>query len=323
MGTALAQSLARQGSSVAIWDHFPEVIREIRDQRTNRRFLPNFELDAGIHATPSAAECVSGASIVIVCVPSKFAEAVLTPVVPMLASSATLVNVAKGFAPGGNKMLPVWLEEMAPGHSCAHLAGPALANEIACGLPTFLVVASIDEEAATRVANALAGEILIPSLSADLQGAALCGILKNSYAILLGILEGVGPGGRNLEASALALCGLEMAAIVTAEGGRRETVHGLSGMGDLVATGLAGDSHNRKLGNLLAVGETLDQIEARIGWLPEGVQATAALVRMVNRRGQNAPLLQCVGRILNGTKPKIGTLLDALRASGKYEVLVP
>jgi glycerol-3-phosphate dehydrogenase (NAD(P)+) len=315
MGTALAQALACHGRSVAIWDHFPEILRGIRESRTNPRFLPGIKLDRKIQAKSAAAECVSNAGIVVVCVPSEFVEAVLAPVVPYLEPDAVLVNVSKGFAPSGNKLLPTWMEGLAPGHCCTHLAGPALANEIALGHPTFLVVASVDRHAGNRVVDALAGHILIPSLSSDLQGAALCGILKNSYAILLGILERVGPAGRNLEASALILCCLEMTAIVTAEGGQPETAHGLAGMGDLFATGVSGDSHNRKLGSMLAEGETLDQVKARIGWLPEGVKATAALVRMLNRRGQAAPLLQYMGRVLGGIKPDIDTLLAALRSA--------
>ena len=313
MGTALAQALACQGRSVAIWDHFPEVLRGIGESRTNPRFLPGTKLDQKIQPKSSAAECVSKAGIVVVCLPSEFAEAVLAPVVPYLEPDAVLVNVSKGFAPSGNELLPIWMGGLAPGHCCTHLAGPTLANEIALGHPTFLVVASVDCQAGNRVVDALAGDILIPSLSSDLQGAALCGVLKNTYAILLGILERVGPAGRNLEASALVLCCLEMMAIVTAEGGLPETVHGLAGMGDLVATGLAGASHNRKLGNMLADGETLDQIKARTGWLPEGVKATAALVRMVNRRGQKAPLLQYMGQVLGGIKPDIDGLMAALR----------
>ena len=318
MGSALAHALARQGRTVTIWDHFPEVIRGIREHRTNPRFLPGIDLDPKIQATSSAVECVSKAGIVVVCVPSEFAEAVLAPVVPNLAPHAVLVNVAKGFAPEGNELLPSWLEGLAPGHPCTHLAGPALADEIALARPTFIVVASVDRLAGDCVADALAGDILVPSWSSDLQGAALCGVLKNSYAILLGILDRVGPGGRNLEASALVLCGLEMVTLVTAEGGLAETVHGLAGMGDLAATGLAGASHNRKLGNMLAEGETLDKIKARTGWLPEGVKATAALARMANRRGKNLPLLQYVVHVLRGGKPDINTLLAALRLASGY-----
>lgn len=317
MGTAIAQALALQGEEVSIWDHFPEVVREIREQRINRRFLPDIPLDPKIHATRTAVECVMGAGIVFVCVPSAFAGAVLAPVIGFLEKDAVLINVAKGFAPHGNVILPRWLGRLTPGHSWVHLAGPALANEFARGLPTFIVIASESREIGAKVAKALAGRILIPSVTTDLDGAALCGILKNSYAVLMGLLEKLGPAGCNFQSSALVLCGREMASLMIAYGARSETVHGLAGMGDLLATGLAPDSHNRGLGMRLGEGLSLAEIEATKGWLPESVKATPILLALANAHGEPAPLLRCLAGIIAGAKPDADRLMDAFRKAGE------
>lgn len=319
MGTALAQALALQGRSVSLWDHFPEVVREIREHRTNRRFLPAVNLDPGIHASLAPEECVRGAGIVALCVPSAFAADTLRLAAGTLDKDAVLLNVAKGFAPGGTEILPAWLERLAPGHQCAHLAGPALANEFARGRPSFIVIAAKEQAASVKVACGLAGSILRPSVTTDLKGATLCGILKNSYAIFLGLLERQGPGGRNLEASALALCGWEMESILVALGADPSTVRGLAGIGDLMATGIAPDSHNRKIGASLGGGESLEQIRSRTGWMPEGVQASPLLLELAAGCGQQPPLLEFLCRVLAGTKPDAGEIMDALdQASGSF-----
>lgn len=317
MGTALAQALALQGRKVTAWDHFPEVAREIREHRTNRRFLPAIDLDPRIHATTDAEECVRGAGIVILCVPSAFAAEVLRPLVGSLEEGTVILNVAKGFAPEGGEILPTWLKRIAPGHPCAHLAGPALANELARGWPTFIQIAAATQAAAETVATALAGTVLIPSITTDLKGAALCGILKNSYAILLGLLEGVVPGGRNLQATAITLCGQEMETLLVAMGAEVSTVRGLAGIGDLVATGIAPDSHNRKIGIRLGGGQTLEQVQGQTGWLPEGVRASPILLELAHGCGQRPPLLDWLCGVLAGDAPELTGLTKALETASR------
>ena len=317
MGTGMAQALALQGRTISIWDHFPEVVREVREKRTNRKFLPDVQLHPDIHAVSDAGECVTGAEIVIVCVPSAFAATTLEPVIAHLEKNAHLVNVAKGFSPDGTEILPKWLGRLTPDHSWSHLAGPALAREFARGLPTFLTIASDSPDAASTVAEALSGKILVPSVTRDLEGAVLCGILKNSYAMLMGMLETLGPEGDNLKASALVLCGLEMSSVLIAQGAAPETVRGLAGMGDLLATGLAPESHNRNLGKLLGEGRTLAEVEADKGWLPEGAKATPLFHARAEAQGQEAPLLRFLNDVLTGAKPDSARLIEAFRTAAR------
>jgi len=314
MGTALAHALARNGCKVTVWDHFPEVMEEIREHRTNRRFLEEVELDPSIVVAATPPECVENADIVIPGLPSRFIEGVISQTIGGLKPGAILLNVAKGFAPGTTETIPVGLEHLAPEHPCAHLAGPCLAREFALGYPGGIVIAARNNEIAAKVAAAFAGDVFFPFLSTDLVGAALAGILKNSYAIFLGLLSRLVPGEKNLEATALTLCGLEMESILTRQGAEPETIRGLSGMGDLIATGLAPNSHNRRLGARLGYGESIDHIRSENAWLPEGASSTPILLQLAEKSGLRPPLLTCLNDVLAGTPADAGRIIAALRA---------
>ena len=317
MGTAVAHALAQNGHEIAVWDFFPEVVEDIRSRRENRRFLPGIALPAGIHATNSSAECVRDAALIAVCVPSQFVIATLTAVLPAIHSGAILLNIAKGFAPDSRKLLPFLLEQLAPGHPCVHFAGPAIANEIARGQTASIVLASSSERSVQQVAGWFAGPAFLPGCTTDVTGAALGGILKNVYAILLGSVAKLSADSRNLEASVVTASVREMAYIAAAHGGQATTLYGLAGMGDLIATGFSQDSHNRRFGQLLASGKSVAKIEAEEGWLPEGVRACATVCAMAKAGGVLAPLAGWVRRTLGGASPSLDGIFRALRAAAR------
>jgi glycerol-3-phosphate dehydrogenase (NAD(P)+) len=315
MGTALAHALACGGHDLTVWDFFPEVVDDIRTRRENRRFLPGVRLSEGIRAVESPVECVTGAALVAVCVPSVFVRSTLAPVIPALGKGAYLLNVAKGFAPGTRQILPLWLEQLAPGHACVHLAGPAIAPEFARGQTASVVLASSDASAAQSVAGWLAGPYFIAGTTSDVAGAVLGGILKNVYAILLGCLETLSGHSRNLEAAVVTASVREMAAIAVAHGGHAGTLLGLAGLGDLVVTGFSPVSRNRRFGQLLAAGRSVAAIERETGWLPEGARGAAAACALARSGGVSAPLARWVNRLLAGTPPTLAGLVRALRLS--------
>ena len=313
MGTAMAHALASQGQAVALWDHFPEVVLEIRAQNHNRRFLPGVRLDRRIRACDSAEECIEGAAIVAICVPSAFVKSTVLPLVPSLAPDAILLNVAKGFVPGSREIMPALLERIAPGHACVHLAGPAIADEFARGLAAPIVMASTSVVAAGVVAEAFSPPHFHASVTGDITGAVLGGILKNVYAILLGCLDRLGGGSRNLQGAAIAACTREMAEIAAARGGDRDTLFGLAGLGDLVATGSSTDSHNWKFGQALASGTSAAAWENEHGWLPEGARAADDACLLASEKGLAAPLAEWVRDVLAGMPPTTAGLILAIQ----------
>lgn len=315
MGTAIAHALAGHGRRVMLWDHFPEVIEDVRRHRQNRRFLPGVALHPSIEATPNASECVAHAALTVVSVPSAFVVSTLRPIVPFLTADAILLNLAKGFAPRAREPLPFLLARLSQ-RPCAHLAGPAIANEFARGKPAPVVVAADNEAIAKRVANCLRGAFLAET-TIDLAGAALSGVLKNVYAILLGAVNLLSGGSRNLEAAALCASAREMAIIARANGGMDSTVYGLAGLGDLAATGFSPDSHNRRFGQMLAAGKTARELQEEAGWLPEGARAAAAVCGLAKASGTRAPLGGLVRRWLHGPAPSLDQFSRALHAASE------
>jgi glycerol-3-phosphate dehydrogenase (NAD(P)+) len=314
MGTAMAHALAGNGHEVALWDFFPEVVEAIQQNRENRRFLPGIALHEAIRGTASMSDCVNGASLVVIGVPSPFVAETLGAALPAMAKNAVLLNLAKGFVLGTRQLLPLALAHQALGHSCVHLAGPAIANELVRGLPASILLASEDDRAVRRVARWLAGPAFITTTTSDVTGAALGGILKNVYAILLGALESLSGNQRNLEAAALTASVHEMATIAQAHGGRTATLHGLAGLGDLVATGFSRDSHNRRFGQSLAAGKTVAELEAEKGWLPEGARAAAAVCTLARAGKVHAPLAALVRHWIGGEPPYLDDLIHVLRS---------
>jgi glycerol-3-phosphate dehydrogenase (NAD(P)+) len=256
---------------------------------------------------------------VVISVPSTFVASTVAPVLSDLKKDAVLLNVAKGFAPGTRQPMPFMLGRLAPAHPCVHLAGPAIANELARGVPASIVLAAADERIASRVAGWMTGPSFMPGTTTDLAGAVLGGILKNVYAILLGGLEALSGDARNLEAAALSASMHEMAAIAGANGGRADTLYGMAGLGDLVATGFSRDSHNRKFGQLLASGKTMAKIETEVNWLPEGARAATAACALARAGRVRAPLAGLVRRWVAGASPSLDGLLRALRAAARPE----
>jgi glycerol-3-phosphate dehydrogenase (NAD(P)+) len=315
MGSAMAHALAGGGREVVLWDFFAEVVRDIGEHRENRRFLPGVRLHTGVRATSDTHECVAGAALVLAAVPSLFAIPTLVPVLSSMHPDAIILNLAKGFAPRTRIPIPIHLGRIAPGRPCVHLAGPAIANEIARGVPACIILAAEDAAIAGRVADLLDGPSFIGSTSTDVAGAALGGILKNIYAILLGALDTLSAGARNLEAAALGASVQEMAAIASAHGGKVPTLYGLAGLGDLVATGFSGDSHNRKFGQMLAAGESAAKIEKEQGWLPEGARAAPAACALARAGKVRAPLAGLVRRWIAGDVPSLDGIVRVLRNS--------
>jgi len=310
MGTALAWVLARNGHPcIKIWDIFPAVVADINRTHCNSRYLPGVTLPAAIRGVISAQECVAQAAIVVIALPSPFVCGTLELVVPDLLPEAVVLSATKGL--DKHQLVPIHCQmQQILGHrSLVLLAGPAIANEFSRGLPTSVIMADSALVAAKRLQAVFQNDFFRVSVIRDVMGAALGGILKNIYAILLGYLDTAGGGGRNLEAAALNAAVREMMNLAVAKGAIRETIHGLAGLGDLVATGFSEDSHNRNYGRELGRGLSLVELAAKVPLAPEGTRAVTAARAWAAEVGLAVPLANAVEGILQGGKPSPGDLL--------------
>jgi glycerol-3-phosphate dehydrogenase (NAD(P)+) len=299
-GTALAVHLSRARGEVHLWGRDGHLLSELQRMRSNLQYLPAVRLDDSIRITDALAEAVSGASYVVLAVPSHGLRAVARRVAPLLARDAVLVSAAKGLEEGSlARMSEAIAAETSGSYPVVVLSGPSFAEEVARGLPTAVLAASADQNAVSRVQEHFRGPAFRVYASDDVTGVEIGGALKNVIAIAAGVVQGIGLGQNSM--AALITRGLaEISRLASAEGGRRETLAGLAGLGDLVLTCTGDLSRNRRVGIELGRGRTLDDILSHMHMVAEGVRTTGVALALAARHGIELPIACQMKRVLDG-----------------------
>jgi len=295
IGTALAQVLASNGHRVAMWGIEEDVVAHIATRRRNPRYLPGVPLRRGVQATTDLEEAMAGAELAVVAVPSQAVREVARRLSPLVSPGAIVLNVAKGLEGETSLRMSQVLAQEVPQGRIATMGGPALSHELGRLRPTVLVMASQPPEAARRAARLLEGNGVRVLVTEDVCGVELAAALKNVYAIALGMCEALGA---NAKASLAALAFREMVDIVTALGGRPETLAGPAGLGDLLASAYSRKGRNLTLGRLLGRGGPWRAYLEKT--TVEGVQALGPVRRLLRERGLQAPVLEAVAAALEG-----------------------
>jgi glycerol-3-phosphate dehydrogenase (NAD(P)+) len=311
-GTALAVHLARIGHAVRLWSVEAPVIAEMRERRANAIYLPDVLLPAAVMPTANLEEALAGVGVVIVVVPSHAVRGVARAARPFLAPRAILVSAAKGLELETlQRMSEVLVQESRGAHPVVAMSGPSFAVEVARELPTALSVASADMSAAARVQAEFRGRFLRLYATDDLVGVEIGGALKNVIAIAAGVAEGLGLG-HNAQAALITRGLVEISRLAVAAGGRRETLAGLTGLGDLVLTCTGPYSRNRHVGIQLAHGRSLGEILSAMKMVAEGVKTTEAAMALGARHGAELPITEQMAAVLEGRKTPRAALEDLM-----------
>lgn len=300
-GTALAHHCARIGHDVRLWGRDESLVGEMAATRENPRYLPTVRLPERVALSASFEAVLSGATLMIVAVPSHGLRTVIRSALPWIADDALIVSATKGLESGSlARMTQIVAQETDVARAVVALSGPSFAQEVARGLPTAVVVASSDAAAAIRVQSALKGPTLRLYASDDVPGVEFGGAFKNVIAIAAGVVEGLALGHNAL--AALITRGLvEMSRLACAEGGRRDTLSGLSGLGDLVLTCTGDLSRNRRVGIELGRGRTLESVLSETPMVAEGVRTTHAALALGQRHGVELPIAAHMAAVLDRT----------------------
>ncbi len=319
-GTALAQaaSRARHPRQTTIWAHEGDVAQAINREHGNPLFLPGVVLPAELRATTDLAEAAKDATIVLLAVPAQHLREVTARLAPHLAAGATLVLCAKGIEVGTGKLMSEVLDETAPGVPVAVLSGPTFAAEVAAGKPTAVTLATADARAGRTLVEVLGSAALRPYLSDDVIGAQVGGAVKNVIAIACGIIEGrrLGDNAR----AALMTRGLaEIMRLGEALGGKRETLMGLSGLGDLALTCNSVQSRNMSLGVALGKGKSLAEALAGRRSIAEGVATAVAVRALAERQHVDMPIVSAVEAIVHHGADITRTIAAVLERPFKSE----
>ena len=310
-GTALAVHLGRLGHDVRLWARDPALVEEMAAYRSNTTYLPDIPLPDSVsvvHALPTA---LRAAEIVVSAIPSHVCRGVIHAAAPLIPANAVMVSAAKGIETGSlRRMSEVIVEETGSTNPVVVLSGPSFALEVARELPTAILAASHSSDAIELVQEEFRAPYFRLYGSDDVIGVEIGAAMKNIIAIAAGVVEGLGLGHNAL--AALITRGLaELTRLACAAGGRRETLAGLSGLGDLVLTCTGKLSRNRHVGIELARGRALPNILAGMKMVAEGVLTTDAALALGERYDVELPIATQMSEVLAG-RADVRTALETL-----------
>jgi glycerol-3-phosphate dehydrogenase (NAD(P)+) len=318
-GTVLAQQLSRggRGRAVKLWEYFPQLAAEL--ERTRRhKHIPGFRLDDGIRVGSDLAEAARGAEVLLFVLPSTFIRRTARAVAKALdGAKPVIVNASKGLEPGTLKTMGDVLADEFGTRAVYTLSGPSFAREVARGVPTKMLLGGPLGAKSETVRRLFDGGALKVSAWPDRKGVELGGSLKNALAIGAGALDGL-KAGANTKAALIVQGMAEMSELIRKSGGRADTIYGLAGLGDLIATGTSPESRNRAFGEKLGAGKSLQQALREIPTVVEGIEASAAARALLRRLKVKAPLLEAIWAAVHDERPA-GIVLQSLGFETKDE----
>ena len=310
-GTALAVHLGTIGHDVRLWARDRALVEDMTTRRANAVYLPDVTLPPGVTVTHALSEALRDSELVVSAIPSHGCRAVIRAGAHALASRAVLVSATKGLEVDTLlRMSEVIAQETGGAHPVVVLSGPSFALEVAQQLPTAILAASSDPAAMALVQSEFRGQYFRLYGSDDVVGVEIGGALKNIIAIAAGVVEGLGLG-HNATAALITRGLAELTRLACAAGGQRETLAGLSGLGDLVLTCTGNLSRNRHVGIELARGRQLPDILAGMKMVAEGVRTTGAALALGARHGIELPIAAQMAEVLAG-RADVRTAIDTL-----------
>lgn len=294
-GTALAQVAASAGNEVLLWARERDVVEGINAKHENTMFLPGRTLHPNIRATEAIADLAACAAWLVV-TPAQHMRSVLEAAP---SADCALVLCSKGIEEKTGRLLHDVARETRPRSPVAVLSGPTFAHEVAAGLPTAVTLAARDEEEGRQLRDLLAQPAFRIYLTDDLAGAEIGGAVKNVLAIACGVVEGKGLG-QNARAALIGRGFAEMTRFGIARGAKRETLAGLSGLGDLVLTCSSTSSRNFSLGKGIGEGRSPAEMMADRRTIAEGAFTAPVLARLAEQDAIDMPIVTAVAALLGG-----------------------
>jgi glycerol-3-phosphate dehydrogenase (NAD(P)+) len=287
---------------VRLWARDAGLVEEMASRRANAVYLPDVALPSNVAPMASLERAVDGAELLISAVPSHGVRAVWRAARPFVPETAMIVSATKGLETDTLlRMTEVIAQELRDRRPIAVLSGPSFAAEVARQLPTAVSIACADASVAAMVQGELRAPYFRLYASSDVIGVEIGGALKNIIAIAAGVVEGMRLG-HNAMAGLVTRGLAEITRLACAAGARRETLSGLTGLGDLVLTCTGNLSRNRHVGIELARGRPLAEILAGMKMVPEGVRTTEAAQALGKRFGVELPIVSQMGDVLAGRR---------------------
>ncbi|MDQ1121920.1 NAD(P)H-dependent glycerol-3-phosphate dehydrogenase [Microbacterium trichothecenolyticum] len=302
-GTTFGKILADGGASVVMWARRAELAAEITESKRNSRYLAGINLPRTMTATTDLAEAINGAEQIYLSVPSQSLRENLAAIKPFVErTDVPIVSLMKGVEKSTGLRMSQVIEQVLECDPAriAVASGPNLALEIAREQPTAAVISSLSAETAEAVARRARNRYFRSFVNTDVIGTEFGGVLKNLIAVAIGIVDGVGYG-ENTKASIITRGLVEMTDFAVAQGAQPETLQGLAGLGDLIATCQSPLSRNNTAGRLLGQGYGYKDVVAQMQQTAEGLASVAPVLQLAKQVGVDMPIVRQVKMVLDGT----------------------
>ncbi|MGI6191330.1 MAG: NAD(P)H-dependent glycerol-3-phosphate dehydrogenase [Eubacterium sp.] len=298
-GTALAMTLAHKGHEVYLVVHSQKHLDAMKESGENGRYLPGVKLEPGIHLTMDRGEALESACAVVFAAPAQKFRSAFEQTIPYMDDGIIVVNAAKGIEKGTLLQLHMVAHILRPDFPYVAISGPSHAEEVCRFLPTTVVAASENPEAAEFVQDLFMTDRFRVYTNDDLVGVELGGALKNIIALGAGVSDGIGYGD-NAKAALMTRGLTEMIRLGLKMGARQETFAGLTGMGDMIVTCTSMHSRNRRCGILIGQGTEPQKAVEQIGMVVEGITTAEAAAKLARRHHVEMPITQCINTCMKG-----------------------
>ncbi len=312
-GSVIAQHIANIGYKVTVWEYSQKLLEDIKNSGGRHPHIPDFKFHDNITLTDSEEQAVKDADMLVFVISSKAIRSFCAKIKPILNGRVIpVISASKGLEDKTFKTMCEIIEEELPQLKDYVFAfsGPSFALEVAKNIPTKIILAGHNGVLMSELKEKLSAPPVILETSFDRRGAEYGGAIKNVVAIGCGLLDGIGDGA-NTKAALLTQAMQELNAIMLSQGCTTEAVYGLCGLGDAVLTGMSAISRNRRLGEKLGQGLTLEQAKEQVGTIAEGANSVQSVYDLIHKNKLNCPVITAIWKIvIKGEKPSV--LIHAL-----------
>ena len=312
-GSVIAQHLAKKGFEVWLWEYNEQLLNVLKTMGRHPN-IPNFKIHDNIHLTDSVKDAVQGTDLIVFVISSKAIRTFCREQLkPLLANRVVpVISASKGIEEKTFKTICEEIEEELPHLKDKVLAfsGPSFALEVAQNVPTKIMLAGADQTLVKELADVINADPIIVVPASDRRGVEYGGGIKNVLAIGCGVIDGIGDGA-NAKAALITQAMQEMNDITVSQGGQAGTVYSLAGFGDAILTGMSAISRNRRLGEKLGAGLSLEEAQKEVGTIAEGVNSVQSVYGIARQNHLHTPIIDAIWQIVcQGKKPHV--LLQAM-----------
>jgi len=317
-GTALAVNLARNEHEVTIWSIMEDEIKMLNEHREHLDKLPGIKLADSMKFTTDLESAIKGMDMLVLAVPSIFTRSTAKNMAGFVEEGQIIACVGKGIEDDTFKTITDIVEEEIPQADVCVLCGPSHAEEVGLGLPTTVVAGAHTKKSAEYIQDTFMNETFRVYTSPDMLGMELGGSLKNVIALAAGMCDGLGFGD-NTKAALIVRGISEVTRLAIAMGAKTETINGLTGVGDHIVTCQSKHSRNRKAGELMGQGMTMDQATKEVKMVVEGVYSAKAALALGKKYYVTMPIIEEVNKVLFEDKSAKEAVYDLMLREKRVE----